>query len=144
MDKTFDELFSDFFNRNNPKDDEIFKKIREEAKKIIESINNFDDISNKTEEEMEELLGKPDVIETYFDGFIYYERKVWHTKNGDIVVLTASQNPFEEQKEKSLEEQLQDAIDSEEYEKAAEIRDKIKEIELAKTKKKKTNRNKKA
>jgi len=130
MDKTFDELFNDFFKRPSIKDNEFFKKIREEAKKMIKSMSKFEDISNKTEEEMEELLGEPDEIETTFDGVFYYEKKIWHTENGDIVVVSASKEPFVyDKKEKTLEEQLEEAISIEDYEKAAEIRDKIKSLE---------------
>jgi RNA binding exosome subunit len=123
MDKNFDDLFEDFFNKMN------LSSFRNEAKKIIQSMNDYDDITNKKQKDMEELFGEPDKIETYFDGQIYYEKKTWHTENGDIIIVSASTEPFEGKQEKSLQEQLEEAIIVEDYEKAAEIRDKIKALE---------------
>jgi excinuclease UvrABC helicase subunit UvrB len=128
MDKTFDDLFDDFLKRGKkPLDDDLFSVFKNEAKKLIDLIKNFetnDDISSNLEKKIDLSLGKPDIIEKYSDGFFFFEKRVWHTSNGDIVKVIASDNPNNlKGPEKSLQEQLDEAIANEEYEKAAQIRD---------------------
>jgi excinuclease UvrABC helicase subunit UvrB len=87
-------------------------------------IKNFESVGDELDKKMELTLGKPDRIETYSDGIFFFENRVWHTPNGDIVKLIVSDNPNNlKEPEKSLQEQLDEAIANEEYEKAAQIRD---------------------
>ena len=72
MEKTFNELFDDFFKKNNINpDDKMDGEIQDEVKKIINVLNNFNQIPNISEEEeasFDETLGRPDKIEFYNDG----------------------------------------------------------------------------
>lgn len=136
MDKTFDDLFNEFLKRNKETmGGDPMSAFKNEAKKLIDMIKNFesvDDVGDELEKKMDVTLGKPDRIETYLDGIFFFEKRIWYTPNGEIVKITASDNPNKikpQETEKSLEEQLKYAISEENYEKAAEIRDKIKMLE---------------
>jgi hypothetical protein len=125
MDKTFDDLFNEFLKRNKEIiGDNTTSTFKNEAKKLIDMIKNFESVGDELDKKMELTLGKPDRIETYSDGIFFFENRVWHTPNGDIVKLIVSDNPNNlKEPEKSLQEQLDEAIANEEYEKAAQIRD---------------------
>lgn len=85
-------------------------------------------------------LGEPDEIETFTDGDITWEKHTWHTPTGSIGkveikadfdgelppdILSRIMSGGSRKKKKSLEEQLAIAIEEEDYEKAADIRDQI-------------------
>ena len=138
MGKSFDDLFNEFFNRK-PKTNEEIAKIREEEKKFFENLSNFIE-SNKGEnlEKMfDQNLGEPDEIENFQDGDLFFERRIWNTPTGQIMKLLVSDDPSkfikqtQTQKvnkkvvEKTLEIQLQEAVEAEDFEKAAQIRDLI-------------------
>jgi hypothetical protein len=118
MGKTFDELYGDFFKKN----DETPKK-RKRKDNIIDMLTN----PNKLEEHIDNL-GKPDKVEFYNEGIIFFEKRTWYTKHGDVVKIIIYDEPslnippFEE---KPLEEQLYDAVVEENFEKAAVLRDLI-------------------
>jgi len=116
MGKTFDELYNDFFNKDNN------KKSRK-----IDSLRTKLTDSSDVEKEIKDL-GKPDKIDFYNDGHLFFEKRIWHTKNGDIVKIIVSDEPTLNMlsfKEKSLDEKLADAVENEDFEKAAAIRDEI-------------------
>lgn len=124
MEKEFDDLFNDdLFN------DDFFKDIRRKFKEISDALNSMSDVTNKdlVNEKFEDVLGKPDEVTTDFDGEMYVKRLVWHTEKGDIVKVMLQNTPFEDTPE-SLEEQLQKAINVEDYETAAKLRDQIKSL----------------
>lgn len=125
MDKTFNELFDDFFSRNNKADDQF----KNELKKMLDKLaKSNDSIDENMEKKMDESLGTPDVIEFYNEGPMFYERRIWETPNGKLVKLIVTDDPSLVQApipEKSLEEQLEEAVANEEFEKAAAIRDKM-------------------
>jgi excinuclease UvrABC helicase subunit UvrB len=135
MNKLFDELFNDFFNDDSKHNIDDFKK---EVSKMIESLKSFDDISSidDMEKEMEKALGEPDEIEYFEDRGLFVQKRIWHTLKGDIIKMLVSDIPFEiniefkkpviepkKQNIKSLEQQLQEAVNSENFEEAARIRD---------------------
>lgn len=138
MGKSFDDLFNEFFNRK-PKTNEEIAKIREEEKKFFENLSNF--IESKKDESLEKMfdqnLGEPDEIENFQDGDLFFERRIWNTPTGQIMKLLVSDDPSkfikqtQTQKvnkkvvEKTLEIQLQEAVEAEDFEKAAQIRDLI-------------------
>lgn len=131
--KTFNELFDDFFKRNNIKpEDKIDSSFKDEAKKMIDLLTNFnitDNIDEAIEKEIDETLGKPDKVEFYNEGDMFFEKRIWHTATGDLVKLIVSDDPsilVAPVKSKSLQEQLDEAVESENFEKAASIRDAIK------------------
>lgn len=146
MDKSFDDLFNDFFGKKSDKD--RFDRLKEEAKRMIDLLTNFKDlgdlnINENLEMGMDMELGEPDEIEYFQDGDLYFERRVWHMPQGDLVKLIASDDPEMEKKvkenmnrtkakrptkvkaEKPLDVQLEEALKNEDYEKAAQIRDLI-------------------
>lgn len=143
--KTFDDLFNEFFKRNNIKpEDNLGDAIRDEAKKMIDMLSNFSQFQNidDLEDEIEKTidsLGKPDKIEFFNEGEMFFERRTWHTPKGDLVKLIVSDDPSlinTPKFEKPLEEQLKEAVENEEYEKAAAIRDKMNGKKTRKSKKK--------
>jgi hypothetical protein len=136
MDKSFDELFNEFFNPRSNFD--AFEKMREEAKNFFDSVFKASGMSTNDEDlqkEVEKALGEPDEIKHYVQGGLYFEKRIWHTKEGMITETIMSDDPnyfggtaiFEKpapkKPEKPLELQLQEALEKEDYEKAAEIRD---------------------
>ena len=97
------------------------------------------------EKQMDTTLGKPDRIETFSDGHLFFEKKIWSTPSGDIVKVIVSDRPFETNipttvKIKSLQEQLDEAIANEDYLKAAEIRDLINPPKKKRASRKKTDK----
>lgn len=137
MDKSFDDLFNEFFGRRkNNFDDELAKRIEEE-RKIFDSLTNF--IQSNQGENLEKMfdqnLGEPDEIENFQDGDLFFERQIWNTPTGRIMKLLVSDDPSQFIKqtqkvnkkvdEKTLEIQLQEAVEAEDFEKAAKIRDLI-------------------
>ena len=130
--ETFDELFDDFFNNNEKKAKKRGRprkeSYNEKAKKIIESLQNFSEITDvDRQHQIDNELGEPHEINLFKADGLYFKRSIWNTEDGDIVKLEVSDVPFEEKK--SLEELLSEALEVENYEKAAEIRDEIKKTE---------------
>jgi len=144
---TFDELFESFFGGNKPKkkkkninkEDEEFQS---KSKDFIDMLSNMKD--NNEMDDMSEMnrevekLGEPDIIDVYMEDDIYVKKSVWHTEMGDIIKTEISEEPFDVDKilidghETSLDDddlltQLDKAVSDENYEKAAELRDKIRE-----------------
>jgi excinuclease UvrABC helicase subunit UvrB len=153
MDRIFDDLFNEFFKRNkiNP-EDRISDSLKDEAQKMIKMLQNFNELENideAVEREMDETLGKPDKIEFYNEGNMFFEKRIWYTPTGDVVKLIATDDPdlltpqiklspVKQISEKSLTELMNEAIANEDYEKAASIRDEIKRGQAPKKIRKKT------
>lgn len=134
--KTFDELFDDFFNENHEENNKIIPD------KIIDLLHNFnimDNISSDMESTIDASIGEPDKIEFYQKGKLFYEKRSWTTKHGTITKIIISDKPPEKTEELSEilsdAELLEIAIETEDYETAATLRDKIKK-ENRKNKKK--------
>ena len=133
--ENFDDLFNKFFGKKKEEDDFLNK----EAKKIIDMIDSFKHIKpdgnytgdelNKLDEELDTQLGEPDDIEYSSDGEMYFEKRMWYKPLGVIIKTLVSDEPFEAinlKPELPLNEQLEIAVNEENYELAAELRDKIK------------------
>jgi len=135
----FDDLFNDFFNKKRMQ----ANPLHEELKKLIETISVFKSIENekKLDEEIDKELGKPTSIETRIDEGVLYKKLTWVTPHGSFVKIIVTDVEEETKKTtKSLEEQLKEAVELEEYELAIKIRDKITASNKPKkTRKKKTN-----
>jgi len=132
MDKTFNELFDEFFKRdNNSPKISLDDQIKDDVKKIIDILSQAkgsSSIDESMEQQMDESLGKPDKIEFYNEGHMFYEKRTWNTPNGKLVKLIVTDDPTLIEPpipEKSLDEQLKEAVENEDFEKAAELRDKI-------------------
>jgi len=130
--KTFDELFDEFFNENDKgkkrgrkpktKNDEF----GDELKNLMNTLSNFKQITDADEQfEIDNEFGEPDRVEFFRDEDLYFKRSVWVVEDSEVVKLEVSDQPFDIEEPKSLEELLQDALDSENYELAAEIRDEM-------------------
>lgn len=125
FDDLFNDLFSSFYGRRNR-----ITSIQDEIRKMMESISNFSPTNQNKMDELSTELGEPDEKQTFEkDGFVI-EKHIWNTPHGQLVKIIASEkdsNPKENKvKEKSLEEQLKEAVQAENYELAIELRDKIK------------------
>lgn len=133
MSKTFDELFNEFFKKNKVKPEQkIQDEFKNEAMDLLNMLtgnlanNNIDE---DIEKHFDENLGKPDSIEFYNEGDVFFEKRTWYTDKGNLVKLIVSDEPNlppQEEKERDLETELNNALENEEYEKAAIIRDLIK------------------
>lgn len=137
MNKNFDDLFNEFFKRNSPFGD--FKTWMNDADSIFKMFGHAlnDKFDDSIEEEIQKNLGVPDEVKHFTENGMYFEKSIWHTETGDIVKMIMSDEPsvfgdniefdgeevLSKKKEKSLETQLKEALESENYERAAEIRD---------------------
>ena len=133
--KTFDELFEEFFNKKNS--DESKKKNKKEEKpknegfsdelsKLIKVLSNARQITDDDEKfKIDTEYGEPTRVEYYHEDELYFKKSIWEVEDGEIVKIEVSDMPFELEDPKSLEELLEEAIQAEEYEKAAELRDEI-------------------
>ena len=129
--KTFDELYDEFFGGDKPKKSRRGKKspdsgkLGDEMKRMIESLSNFRQITDADEQfEIDNEYGPADKVEYFMEDELFFKRSTWSVEDGEIVKLEVSDVPFEEDS-KTLEELLQDALESENYELAAEIRDEM-------------------
>ena len=153
----FDDLFNAFFGGKKPKKDEDKgeKKNEDDMKNFFDKIQGF----RADKSDLDEIanLGEPDEIEEYEEDGIKYTRRVWYEEDGIRELISAeldiegaingdnieaaigklNPNPFDSQE--TLEEQLENAIAGEDFEKAATMRDAIeqrdKDGELFKNKK---------
>lgn len=118
MTKSFDDLFNEFFKKNNS------NLNKEKIEMLLKALTNPLDV-DKTND-IDELLGTPDIIQTFENDGLFIRKEIWHTEKGDVVKMIVNDTPFEEEPKKiSLEEQLKEALDKEDYETAAKLRDKI-------------------
>jgi hypothetical protein len=148
----FNDLFDAFFGSGNTNNDSSDSK-SDRSKKLIDIINSInrlgpkdpsDEEASGLNHELEENLGEPDKVEYYIEDDMFFEKKTWEREEGKIIKTIMSDEPFDAQdhivipteplfKELSLDEQMTFAIECENYELAAEIRDRIKK-ETAKAK----------
>jgi hypothetical protein len=133
--KTFDELYDEFFGGDKPKKSRRGKKspdsgkLGDEMKRMIESLSNFRQITDADEQfEIDNEYGPADKVEYFMEDELFFKRSTWSVEDGEIVKLEVSDVPFEDEDTKTLEELLQEALDSENYELAAEIRDEMNKI----------------
>ena len=136
MDKTFDDLFNEFFKPLKEDGNNEMGNIKDETIKLMEMLKNLEDALDsinefgevQDEDMLNENLGEPDEKTYYEENGTYFEKCVWKTPEGELTKLTASPFPLDNQEpiEKTLEEQLEEAIANEDYETAAKLRDEIK------------------
>lgn len=135
----FDDLFNKFFGRKREEKKEEKNESFDDAKArnmkgLIDMLSKFEDVTNMAgSNQFDEEMGEPDKIEYYEEDGMYFQKKTWKVFGGEMVKVIASDEPINEEsfeKTKSLQEQLEEAVANEDYEKAAFIRD-----EMAKEKK---------
>lgn len=125
-DDDFDALLNNDENENkkgkNEESDESDNKppkaFRDFMKTLIQSMVNQD--SN-----FENRYGDPHSVEYSKDGEFYTQRKTWIINGGEVVEVTHSREPFDETPKLTLEERLAEAIEHEDYELAASLRDEL-------------------
>lgn len=136
---TFDELFNDFFGKNEkPKKSKRGRKPKQKPKSgfmsdmkesfedVIKAISNIKPITDKDEQfEIDNNFGEPDSLEYYEEDGLFFRKSTWFQEDGEIVKLEVSNESFDVEESKSLEQLLKTAVEEENYEKAAELRDKI-------------------
>lgn len=119
----FEKIFNDFFKKFKTNYD--YKEINN----FLNEINNSVDMQKFFENYLNNDLGEPDQIEDLNENGFIFKKYVWNTPSGKIIkiVLDENQDILEkkENKEKTLEELLQEAVDVEDYETAIKIRDLI-------------------
>jgi excinuclease UvrABC helicase subunit UvrB len=133
MSNTFDDLFNEFFKRNNIRpEDKINDAMKQHAQRMIDMLSHFSELTDddNLEKQIDEQFGKPDKIECFNEGDLFIERRIWHTSQGDIIKTIVSDDPTMLRQApmtiERLDEKLKEALEHEEYEKAAAIRDEIK------------------
>lgn len=146
--KSFDELFNEFFNRI-PKPNSL----HDEIMKIIESLATPKMSNHDSEEMIVKTLGidldKPTSVEEHIQDGMRFTKLIWDTPNGKFVKIVVTDVVDSDTalmstgpKQKSLDEQLQEAVDNEDYELAIKLRDQIKaqseQVEKPKRKTKKS------
>ena len=143
--RSFDDLFNDFFNEQ-PNEKKYTNPVHEEIKKLMEALSNFKKTEDLDAEEMiaSKLginLDEPTNTEEVIEDGMRFTKLTWDTPNGrfvKIVVTDVLNGEPQENKQKTLDEQLQEAVDNEDFELAIKLRDKInslKEMVLERNKK---------
>lgn len=145
MDNDFDNLFNEFLggelNKKNkkPKSSKL-NNIGDSFDKVIKTI--VDNLDNNLEmsDGFDKSLGEPSEIRYYEEDGLYFIESIWETEIGLIKKTIVSDIPLdgsekiEDNLEVTLEEQLEEAIQNEDYEKAAKLRDSIKKQKKVKKK----------
>lgn len=145
MSDKFDDLFNEFLGNDlnsdkprgkKPKSSDSDGTINNLIKKIVKDVTNGMDIGNYVDND----LGEPSEIRYYEEDGLYFTETTWETEIGLVKKTIVSNLPLDGYEnnntkiEVSLEEQLEEAIVNEEYEKAAKLRDSIKKQKKAKKK----------
>jgi hypothetical protein len=137
MDNIFDDLFNEFFKNNESENKNFDEAKNDNIKKLMDMLNDFGHVSDyNSPTELDAKLGEPDKIERFEEDGFHFEKRTWNVYGGEIVCVAMLDIPLDEKptKEKSLDEQLEEAIENEEYEIAANIRDLIKKEKKRKKK----------
>jgi hypothetical protein len=122
----FDELYDDFLKGHNKKPIDNKTKMVLDIIKILNSVGDNEFLVDRNDLDIK--LGKPDKVEYYNEGDMFFTKKTWVTPIGDIVktIMSEDDTLMPPPSEKTLEEKLEEAVLVENYEKAAAIRDEIK------------------
>ncbi len=121
MSSIFDDLFDKFFNRRKTKQKPPEKELKPSSDFVNKLMKSIKDMEN-----FDKNFGPPTKVEYYEKDGVYYKRDIWKIDGGEMVHVVGQTHPFkEEPKQLSIEEQLAIAIENEDYEEAAILRDKI-------------------
>ena len=135
MDNNFDDLFNEFFKNNQNKNFDEAKN--DNIKKLMDMLNDFGHVSDyNSPTDLDAKLGEPDRIERFEEDGFHFEKRIWNVYGGEIVCVAMLDIPLTEKPTivKTLDEQLEEAIENEDYEIAANIRDAIKKEKKIKKK----------
>lgn len=142
MNNSFDDLFNDFLGgdlNNNKKQKKNTNKTDSGLEGVIKALANFSESSSDLElsNSIDDNLGEPTEVRYYEEDGFYFVEQIWETEFGVIKKTLVSDTPLhgeETQIEPTLEEQLEEAVENEDYEKAAKLRDSIKKEKKKKKK----------
>lgn len=104
------------------------------AENLMKALSTIKTLSDNPSEDIDETLGTPDRVEYHEEDGLYIKKSVWLVGGGEMVKMVISDIPFNKEDgshgkiEKSLEEQLEDALKNEDYETAANLRDELNKI----------------
>lgn len=145
MSDKFDDLFNEFLgddlNKSNDNSkptnlNDIDDTINNLIKKMVNDVGDDLDISKYVNNN----LGEPSEVRYYEEDGLYFTETTWETEIGLVKKTIVSDLPLDGYEknstkiELSLEEQLEEALENEEYEKAAKLRDSIKKQKKSKKK----------
>ena len=135
----FDDLFNKFFGRKREEKNESFDDAKERnLKGLIDMLSKFEDVTDLAVfGQFDNEMGEPDKIEYYEEDGMYFQKKTWKVFGGEMVKIIVYDEPIDEnsgRESKSLEEQLEEAVANEDYEKCCQLRDLIKLDNLKKNK----------
>lgn len=134
MDKSFDDFFNEFFGLPNKPDFNLFN---DEIMKMLNKMTKHPDFFS---DKFNEDLGKPDKVSCVEENGLYIQTSIWYTDKGEVVKTIVSddpnafrENPILEKKQDKTEQQdldtlkleLEKALEVEDFEKAAHLRDLI-------------------
>ena len=72
MDKNINDLFDEFFFKKNLSDSDFYKKININIKQLFDLLKNVK--TNEIDGKTDMSLGEPDSVESYSDGFFFFEK----------------------------------------------------------------------
>jgi formylmethanofuran dehydrogenase subunit D len=128
----FDDLFNDFINKGKKdKKDKKDVPFISELKNLMNALSSFKTFDPEEGEEIQSQLGKPDEVQKFVENDMHFTRLIWNTPHGKFIKVVVTNDPdsFElptyDDEPKSLEEQLEEALESEDYLLAAKLRDQI-------------------
>jgi hypothetical protein len=122
----FDDLFEKFFGRKpkpeEPKSEPENSMSNDFVIKLLKSLKDEDGFKTN--------FGAPTLVEYYEKDGIYFKRETWEVEGGGKMShLVGSNKPFDDEPiVLTYDEQLAIALEQENYEEAARLRDKIKLI----------------
>jgi len=126
------EIFDTYFGKKmNQYHENKESMIPDVVKDIISKIQEMSDESMSPEQidkAFEEKMGVADETTEYNEGNIHYTKKVWVRDGGKFVRIIAKAADGIKYDDLSLEEKLEIAIQNEDYEKAAVLRDELDKI----------------
>ncbi len=120
----FESLFEKYFGKSEETEynyDELNK-----FNEMIEKLNELTDSFNLTDggiEPDEDELGDPDKVIFFEENGFSFQKTTWNVEGGQIVKVEMISSPIDNPNSVSYEEQLKLAIETEDYEEAAKLRD---------------------
>lgn len=117
MKNKFDELFNEFFENSNNNDNQ---PIPNEFDNVVDAFKNVKTFDESEFNDIEFQLGDPTIIEEIVEDGMKFIKYSWITEQGTFYKII-----LEKDKPLSIQEQLDEALEKEDYELACKLRDKM-------------------
>jgi hypothetical protein len=120
----FESLFEKYFGKS--KRSEIDSEELDNFAEMIEKLNEITDSFNLTDggfDPDEDKLGEPDKIIFFEENGFSFQKTTWNVEGGQIVKVEMISTPIDKPKSVNYEKNLKLAIEAEDYEEAAKLRD---------------------